>query len=140
MANKCSFANNLIALSRDTISGGIDTSSRAIRPLASTIVVINTSDVSTTSLLDRILGCNHNIMSHFQCWQCLFQWTLSFHWRLKNYNTTSRIYFGRRMLIRVSPLYWQEGLGWSKVILCCGLRGQWKSPCLYLRADINWVF
>jgi hypothetical protein len=58
VASKCSFADNSIAPSKDTVSGGIDISSRAIRPLASTVVVINTSDVSTTSLLDRASFCN----------------------------------------------------------------------------------
>jgi hypothetical protein len=48
------FLDNSIAPSRDTISGGVDTSSGAIRPLASIVVVINIYDVSTTSLLDRI--------------------------------------------------------------------------------------
>ena len=57
MASKCSFDDNLIAPSRDTVSGGIDRSSNAIRPLVS-IVVINTFDVSTTSLLDHISFCN----------------------------------------------------------------------------------
>jgi hypothetical protein len=67
VASKCSFADNSIAPSRDKISGRVDTSSEAIRPLASIIVVINTSDVSTTSLVDRILGCDHGIISHFWC-------------------------------------------------------------------------
>jgi hypothetical protein len=58
VASKCSFVDNSIAPSRDKVSGGVDTSSRAIRPLASTVVVINTSDVFTTSFLDRASFCN----------------------------------------------------------------------------------
>jgi hypothetical protein len=58
VASKCSFADNLTVPSRDTVSGGVDTSSRAIRPLASTVVVINTSNVSSTSLLDHASFCN----------------------------------------------------------------------------------
>jgi hypothetical protein len=52
------FADNSIAPSRDTISSRVDTSSGAIKPLASTVVVINISDVSTTSLLDHASFCN----------------------------------------------------------------------------------
>jgi hypothetical protein len=51
VASKCSFADN-------SIVGGVDTSFGAIRPLASTVVVINTSNVSTTSRLDRASFCN----------------------------------------------------------------------------------
>jgi hypothetical protein len=53
VASKYFFVDNLIAPSKDVISGRVDTSSRAIRPLASTVIVINTFDVSTTSFLDH---------------------------------------------------------------------------------------
>ena len=58
VASKCSIVDNLIAPSKDAASSGVDTSSRAIRPLASTVIVINTFDVSTTSFLDHASFCN----------------------------------------------------------------------------------
>jgi hypothetical protein len=52
-ASRLSSVDNSIAPTRDVVPGRGGSDDGAVRPLASTVVVMNTSDVSATSLLAR---------------------------------------------------------------------------------------